>query len=368
MRKMFLLLISTIAAVSCATIQTGTTISGNSGIGCIEGNCRDGQGTFRWKDGTVYKGSWINGYKSGSGTINYTDGTGIYTGAFLENKRCGYGVNRFPNGDLYEGNFLNNVPEGKGKYTYADGTVEEGIFSEYLFTGAIKLPRTGDEKKLEVSRIVEVKPSVFEVTVKDTGGLKMGEKLFLEIDNTMCAMEVIFPMMTVSRCRMIGGTRSFINKAKKNLPVYRMIQGIKKGNDTFLLPNGNKYIGEYRNDLMHGKGEFIWTNGNRYTGNFKNGKRDGKGKIVFYNGCSYYGDFKNGYYDGKGVFTWPSGSVYEGEFKKGFKNGKGTLNFYTGEKYTGDWKDNLKHGNGIQYKKDGSISQKGRWEKDNFIQ
>jgi hypothetical protein len=48
---------------------------------------------------------------------------------------------------------------------------------------------------------------------------------------------------------------------------------MKRGDGTFLFPNGNSYTGEYRGNLMHGKGDFRWGNGNVYTGEFRNGKR-----------------------------------------------------------------------------------------------
>ena len=31
---------------------------------------------------------------------------------------------------------------------------------------------------------------------------------------------------------------------------------------------GNKYTGEWKNDLMHGKGTYIFSNGNKYVGNW----------------------------------------------------------------------------------------------------
>ena len=85
---------------------------------------------------------------------------------------------------------------------------------------------------------------------------------------------------SVSTCRMIGGTRFLVFQVSKDLPVYRILPGIKRGGNTFLFPNGNKYIGEYKGNLMIGNGEFTWTNGYKYTGEFKNGMFHGKGILV----------------------------------------------------------------------------------------
>ena len=36
---------------------------------CIRGNCRDGDGTFTFSDGSTYVGEWKNGMKHGKGTL-----------------------------------------------------------------------------------------------------------------------------------------------------------------------------------------------------------------------------------------------------------------------------------------------------------
>lgn len=388
MRNSFFIFIIISVCLSCGT--TGKSAKTDARTGCIEGNCTNGTGKYLWPNGISYAGNWVN------------------------SSREGYGIYIFPNGDRYEGNFERNVPNGKGKYNYADGTVEEGLFSSFIFVGQILLPTAGDDEKKEVSKVVDVKTTAYEVTVTDAGGLMMGDRLFVEINGIMCALEVIFPMMTVSRCKMIGGTRNLVKEIKKNLPVYKMLKGIKRGKNTFLFPNGNRYVGEYKGNLMHGKGEFFWTNGNKYSGDFKNGVRDGKGILSYSNGTLYTGEFKNGYREGFGKFDWGDGSAYEGTFSKGLKNGKGiyirsngdrytgqyrndkfegkgiyvfatgdkyegeykddkfngkgTYTYSTGRKYVGEFKDGNFHGNGVIYKADGTVENKGRWENDKFVE
>ena len=55
---------------------------------CIEGDCRDGKGTFVWPDGKQYTGDWQNGKRSGEGTSTWPDGA-HYKGGYLENKKQG---------------------------------------------------------------------------------------------------------------------------------------------------------------------------------------------------------------------------------------------------------------------------------------
>jgi len=44
---------------------------------------------------------------------------------------------------------------------------------------------------------------------------------------------------------------------------------------------------------------------------------DGRGKYIYPNGEKYVGDWKNGKYNGHGTFTYPHGNMYVGQFKDG---------------------------------------------------
>ena len=46
---------------------------------------------------------------------------------------------------------------------------------------------------------------------------------------------------------------------------------------TFLWPDGEKYVGEFRDDKRSGQGTFTWTNGEKYVGEFGDNKRNGRG-------------------------------------------------------------------------------------------
>ena len=51
-------------------------------------------------------------------------------------------------------------------------------------------------------------------------------------------------------------------------------------NGTYIWENGDKYVGEWKNDKYHGQGTFTWENGDKYVGEWKNNKRHGKGKLI----------------------------------------------------------------------------------------
>ena len=110
---------------------------------------------------------------------------------------------------------------------------------------------------------------------------------------------------------------------------------------------GDKYEGEFNNDLIEGKGIMTWVNGNKYEGEFKNNFFDGEGRLTFATKSYYQGQFKEGMQVGKGIFSYSNGDKYEGEWNNGLKEGQGRYEYHNGDIYVGQWKKDIKEGNGI---------------------
>ena len=68
---------------------------------------------------------------------------------------------------------------------------------------------------------------------------------------------------------------------------------------TLTFPNGDKYIGEFKDGKKHGKGTSTWDNGLKHVGEYKNGKRHGKGTQTFSDGEKWVGKYKSFYKHGK---------------------------------------------------------------------
>jgi hypothetical protein len=69
------------------------------------------------------------------------------------------------------------------------------------------------------------------------------------------------------------------------------------------------------------------------------GKRDGQGTNMLPDGSKYVGEWKDDKGNGQGTITLPTGEKYVGEFKNGKRDGQGTNTWPTGQKYVGEWKD-----------------------------
>ena len=100
--------------------------------------------------------------------------------------------------------------------------------------------------------------------------------------------------------------------------------------------DGEKYVGEYKNDKQHGTGTYT----------------DAK--------YQYVGEWKDGKYHGQGTCTWANGEKYVGEYKNNKQHGTGTYTQANGDKYVGEYKNDEQHGTGTYFRADGKM-RTGIW-------
>ena len=71
---------------------------------------------YKYKDGTRYEGTYLNGKKNGKGQLNFIDES-KYRGEFLNNEITGIGEYYWNDGKIYKGEWKNNKMYGKGEIT-----------------------------------------------------------------------------------------------------------------------------------------------------------------------------------------------------------------------------------------------------------
>ena len=130
---------------------------------------------------------------------------------------------------------------------------------------------------------------------------------------------------------------------------------------TFISPNGQKYVGEYRDNKANGLGTINFPSGQKYVGEFRDDKIHGQGTFTFPSGQKYVGEWRDGKQNGQGTYTFPSGEKYVGEYRDGKRNGQGTFTFPDGANYVGEFKDGNYHGQGTLLGPTGGVIHTGRW-------
>lgn len=118
------------------------------------------------------------------------------------------------------------------------------------------------------------------------------------------------------------------------------MKGLKHGEGEYEWEDGKKYIGEFRNNVINGRGVLRDENGQvLYEGEYRNGMKDGPGVMHTKEG-TYYGCFQSDYLEGKGVFVWKDRKVYIGDFAKTKFHGRGLILFENDEISDGVWDNN----------------------------
>ena len=158
--------------------------------------------------------------------------------------------------------------------------------------------------------------------------------------------------------------------------------GKAHGYGTLTYEDGEKYVGEWKNDNKHGQGTYTKANGTiAHSGEWVNDEpktevdllesdiiaraEAAENKITknYDSGAVYCGQMEGDQRHGYGTYTYYNGNTYVGEFKNGERDGNGTYTYTYGiQKYVGEWTYGNKHGQGTYINADGTIYHSGEWE------
>jgi hypothetical protein len=312
---------------------------------CIEGDCKDGFGTYTWglNQETIYVGNFKNFKFHGNGKMTWSDG-GTYEGQYFEGNLSGKGIMIWMNGQKYEGGWLNNLYDGQGKMTWINGETYSGGW------------KAG--KKHGKGFLKWFNGNTYEGEFKN--GIENGKGIFKGIDgsyyngNYLNASYDGYGMWKSSSGHSYKGQyKNGMKHGKgeyywdeKTYYVGEWNNDQKHGKGKHQYQNGDSFIGIFENDIIQKSGIYKWSNGDVYSGGWVDGRREGNGILKFYKGDIYKGQFKNGRFHGKGKYQWTSGGFYEGDYINGVEHGKGFEKYSTGDTYEGEFKNGSREGKG----------------------
>ncbi|MBR4324173.1 MAG: caspase family protein [Bacteroidales bacterium] len=267
-------------------------------IGCVSGDCEHSYSVLV-KDGRKYIGEFKNGLPHGMGKYIFSDST-VYTGSVVGGKIDGMGTLVYPkNADpkapkRYVGEIMNEKPNGYGAMLYQNGDIYYGKFTYGDFDGqGVYVDKAGNKQE----------------------GLYYKGSFVKEIPET--EFDLIFGSKNGYGLKLTEGGRYTGN----------LVGGEPTGQGMLETYNGLSIVGEFDEGMANGQGMCEdASNGSKYIGQFRNNKMTGRGTMFFANGTKQKGYFKNGKLTQevaesnnieKPIISWKAPSTYNSEVTEG---------------------------------------------------
>ncbi|AAZ10460.1 MORN repeat, putative [Trypanosoma equiperdum] len=369
------------------------------------GKRRGQDGTCRYKNGSVYKGEWLDDKRHGRGELEVGKNASIpgykpipgeshvssYVGTFVDDVPKGAGTLKYSDGSTYEGEIEGLHRHGKGVHRSSTGCVFKGSFECDRRHGPGVMIISGAEYRGEwhygsLEGVVTITgdkiPRADPSLVYYCGPAVRGE---LTGDNAVIEYREGYSYRGSVRMSKPHG-KGVLLKKPVTLPEIgdfilqydgEFVAGLPKGSgegvflaanpdtDTLseespleprgFLPKYNfsgRYKGSWTDGLPNGKGQWIWDQIDRtYCGDVLRGFPHGEGTLTC-SSVSYTGSFVKGLPNGTGKASWTVGAsvenTYEGGWKEGYFDGEGLLKLHGGYSYKGQWSKGLVDGLGTE--------------------
>ena len=272
MSRLLLLVLLTLSAFTVSAQQ------GN----CVEGNCLNGKGTFRFTDGSTYRGgfhkakftgmgilsyangekyvgNWRNSLYEGKGRLTNPDGT-VYFGFYHQGKRHGEGTITWTNGNALSGKWAFDRIHGNGTFTFANGDRYVGGMYETMIAGQ--------------GRMEYASGDVYEGQWQDNMRHGEGSMTFAD-GTTLRGRWVSGEYVTDWASLGYQGTASALADCR---------QGCNDGPGRYTYPDGTIFTGTIRAGQPNGNGTIRYADGNIYHGQYTNHRQEGLGVMYYTDG------------------------------------------------------------------------------------
>lgn len=361
---------------------------------CLEGNCYDGDGIFRFEDGRRYSGTFRLGKASGEGALHYPNGE-RYLGQFNQGVPHGQGIYWYPDGSFRKGSWLNGkllnsetkTPElqkrGSTDFGCVDGNCENGNGTYLSANGAIYVGQFRDGEIHGQGICTYADGSRYEGQWSHRYPEGFGTKRWADGREFSGQWRRGQPQTR-------GGIFLYPNQPITAadggfVPQSGCIKGdCENGRGVYAYADGSRYEGTFLLGQPHGSGIFFYPNGDRYEGQFAYGLPHGQGKRTYSDGQRQEGEWLEGGFvqpisaeqrkgclqgdcmNGFGVYRFQQGDRYEGTFVDGKPEGHGIVLYQNGDRYEGEMQEGAFTGFGTYYEKSGAIFE-GSWSGGNYL-
>ena len=219
--------------------------------------------------GLTYEGEFLNGKEDGFGSIFWVGRkeSGKYVGEWKEGATNGYGMEIGSYGEKYIGMFKNGNREGMGIATLVDGRVQEGIWKEGKLIREIKIDEniiTEYKLKFKGKNKIENNNQFYPYSYNaNPNKLKLCKEIDISKQNDF---------ERTKKWNNCWGKYTYISNQyrKGDVVESEWVKGLSHGQGVYFFASGSKYIGEFKNDSINGKGVFILFNGNINEGIYEN--------------------------------------------------------------------------------------------------
>ncbi|MEQ1746670.1 MAG: caspase family protein [Saprospiraceae bacterium] len=221
-------------------LNNQTTLSAQ----CLEGNCRNGHGTYRFANGDRYSGAWANGQPHGQGKY-FWPSKERYEGEFKFGKFDGTGTMYYPDGAYYTGGWKQNQKNGKGRLVRRDGSTSEGT---WVSGKLAEQPPAASSQKPAATQWPNANSQKPANSKPELTGLRNCTSIY---------------------CR--------------------------SGSGYYRYPDGSLWIGEFKEGVPAGKGTCYYASGERYEGQWAGGAPNGPGVLYTTDGRANGAVWVNGH-------------------------------------------------------------------------
>ena len=192
---------------------------------------------------------WNNCY----GTIKSPSGY-EYVGDFLDGKRHGQGAYTYLNGDRYVGQFKDDKFNGQGTFSFSIGDVFVGEFKDGKINGLGTLKFASGNKY--VGQFMDEKRSGLGTLYSSNGAVAQNG---IWADDKFISSTPI--QQSSASSQSTDSSSIHLNKVQSTLAACPASGFFQNCFGTYTFPSGEKYVGEFVNNLRHGKGTFYTSSG-----------------------------------------------------------------------------------------------------------